>query len=409
MCTRRLRHPDFAIVSNVDPGMKTKKEIIPLPFPVYYLPTLILALGGLADAVYLAISHYRVYTDIGYSSFCAISKSINCDTVSQSPYSILLNMPVPLWGVLGYLVFFLILVKAWGEHRRYKDGWALLQSLAFFFSIYSVVLALISTFLVHSYCIMCIISYGINLLLLFYTWMIRRRFKLPGLYSGLKRDFRMLWHSLPLRWALTVIIVLTAAGIFFFPAYWQLAGDLPLDAQVPYGITADGHPWIGAATPRLEIVEYTDYLCFQCRKMHRYLRQLVARFPDRIRLVHRHFPMDHEFNIIVPEPFHVGAGNMALLALYAAEQGKFWEMNDALYAAAGEHTALDLKSLSAQTGLDLPSMRAALTQRRDLRLRLARDIGEGLKLEITGTPAYVIDGQVHLGQIPPDLIERALD
>ncbi len=119
--------------------------------------------------------------------------------------------------------------------------------------------------------------------------------------------------------------------------------------------------------------------------------------------------MDHEFNVMVPEPFHVGAGNMALLALYAAEQGKFWEMNDALYAAAGEHTALDLKSLSVQSGLDLPSIRAALTQRRDLRLRLARDIGEGLKLEITGTPAYVIDGQVHLGQIPPDLIERALD
>ena len=153
-----MRNPDMEIVSNLDPGMKTKKEIIPLPFPVYYLPTLILALGGLADAIYLAVSHYRVYTDIGYSSFCAISKSINCDTVSQSPYSILLNMPVPLWGVLGYLVFLLILVKAWGEHRRYKDGWALLQILAFFFSIYSVVLALISTFLVHSYCIMCIIS-----------------------------------------------------------------------------------------------------------------------------------------------------------------------------------------------------------------------------------------------------------
>ena len=388
--------------------LKSKKEIIPLPFPAYYVPTLVLALGGLADSIYLALSHYRVYTDIGYSSFCAISKSINCDTVSQSPYSILFNIPVPLWGVFGYLIFILVLLKAWGEHRRHKDGWALLQIMALGFSIYSVVLAFISTYFVHSYCIMCIISYGINLLLLFYTSMIRRRFKLPPLLAGLRRDIRMLWKSPPLRWAAVILILTASAGILFFPAYWQLADDLPLDARLQTGITEEGHPWIGALEPRLEVVEYADYLCFQCRKMHRYLRQLVARYPDRIRLVHRHFPMDHEVNILVPEPFHLGAGNMALLALYAAEEGKFWEMNDALYAAAGTHAALDLKKLSAQTGLDLAGIRAALTQRSDLRLKLARDIGDGLKREITGTPAYVIDGQVHLGQIPPEVIDRGL-
>ena len=388
--------------------MKAKKEIIPLPFPAYYIPTLILALGGLADSIYLAVSHYRVYTDIGYSSFCAISKSINCDTVSQSPFSILFNVPVPVWGVLGYLVFALILVMAWGERRRPKDGWALLQVLAFFFSLYSVILAFISTYFVHSYCIMCIISYGINLALLFYTSMIRRRFKLPPLFSGLKRDLQMVWYRPPLRWAVAGILATAAAGILFFPAYWHLAEDLSLDAQLPTGVTEEGHPWIGATAPRLEIVEYTDYLCFQCRKMHRYLRQLVARYPDRIRLVHRHFPMDHTVNAMVPEPFHVGSGNMALLALYAAEQEKFWEMNDALYAAAGRKTTLDLKELSVQTGLNLSGIRSALTKRRDLRRKLARDIGEGIKREVTGTPAYVIDGQVHLGQIPPDIIDRAL-
>ncbi|MDJ0668631.1 MAG: vitamin K epoxide reductase family protein [Desulfobacterales bacterium] len=388
--------------------MKAKKEIIPLPFPAYYIPTLILALGGLADSIYLAVSHYRVYTDIGYSSFCAISKSINCDTVSQSPFSILFNVPVPVWGVLGYLVFALILVVAWGERRRPKDGWALLQVLAFFFSLYSVILAFISTYFVHSYCIMCIISYGINLALLFYTSMIRRRFKLPPLFSGLKRDLQMVWYRPPLRWAVAGILATAAAGILFFPAYWHLAEDLSLDAQLPTGVTEEGHPWIGATAPRLEIVEYTDYLCFQCRKMHRYLRQLVARYPDRIRLVHRHFPMDHTVNAMVPEPFHVGSGNMALLALYATEQEKFWEMNDALYAAAGEKTTLDLKKLSDQTGLNLSGIRSALTKRRDLRRKLTRDIRDGIKREITGTPAYVIDGQVHLGQIPPDIIDRAL-
>ncbi|MBU4035957.1 MAG: hypothetical protein KKA35_05965, partial [Proteobacteria bacterium] len=43
-----------------------------------------------------------MYTDIGYESFCAISKAINCDTVSQSPYSVFLGVPLAIWGVAGY-------------------------------------------------------------------------------------------------------------------------------------------------------------------------------------------------------------------------------------------------------------------------------------------------------------------
>jgi protein-disulfide isomerase/uncharacterized membrane protein len=383
-----------------------KKEIIPLPFAAYFIPTMLLALGGLADSLYLAISHYRVYTDIAYSSFCAISQSINCDTVSQSPFSILMNVPVPVWGVWGYLVFTLLLIKAWQERNKEKDGWVLLQLLALVFTLYSVILAFISTYFIHSYCIMCILSYGINLLLLFYTWLIRRRFKLPALYEGLKRDVRMLWQSVPVRWASGVLTAAALAGILFFPPYWTLSASMPPTAKLPNGLTEEGHPWIGASEPELEIVEYADYLCFQCRKMHRYLRQLVAKYPDRIRLVHRHFPMDHEVNAIVKEPFHVGSGKMALLALYAAEEGKFWEVNDALFETAAMHQELNLKQLAAQTGLSLSGMRSALTRRPDLLRRLARDIGDGFKFEITGTPAYIIDGQVHLGQIPPEIFDR---
>ena len=79
---------------------------------------------GLIDASYLSISHFRVYTDMDYRSFCAISKAINCDTVSQSPYSIFLNVPVPIWGVIGYIVVSLLLFKAWGyRNAAHKLFW----------------------------------------------------------------------------------------------------------------------------------------------------------------------------------------------------------------------------------------------------------------------------------------------
>ena len=41
-----------------------------------------------------------------------------------------------------------------------------------------------------------------------------------------------------------------------------------------------------------------------------------------------------------------------------------------------------------------------------IQIRLLNDIREGIKLGITGTPAYVIDGQIYLGQIPPEILDK---
>ena len=62
---------------------KGEKNIQPLPFAVYFWTVAALAVAGLVNAVYLSITHYRVYTYPAYESFCAISEAVNCDTVSQ--------------------------------------------------------------------------------------------------------------------------------------------------------------------------------------------------------------------------------------------------------------------------------------------------------------------------------------
>ncbi len=388
--------------------MRTQKAITPLPFGYYCWPVIFLAIAGLADSIYLAVSHYRNYVDIGYSSFCAISKAINCDTVSQSSFSIFLGVPVPVWGVLGYALFFALAFFAWRQRKDGMQGWNALFFLALIFTLYSLVLAFISSYLIRSYCIMCIVSYGINLLLLFSTWIIKRRFDLPGLWIGMRRDFLHLWHAPGWRIGILVVSAVTVAGVIFYPDYWNYAAELP-KTSLSTGYTEDGHPWIGAASPELEITEYTDYLCFQCRKMHYFLRMLIARYPDKIRLIHRHFPMDHEVNPMVKEPFHEGAGKLAVLALYAAEQGKFWEMNDQLFAMAANGKSIDLQELADRVGLKKTELVRALTDRIDLRNELMKDIQAGLALRIPGTPAYVIGDMVYLGKLPPEILEKFID
>jgi len=373
--------------------MNRKNQIIPFPYYVYFGTVVVIVFIGLFTSGYLSVSHYRVYTDMSYKSFCAISKAINCDTVSQSPYSILLNVPLPIWGVMGYLFLMGLLAFSLKKEIPNERTWALFFWISFLYSAYSIVLALISTYVIHSYCIMCIVTYGVNFALVWFSWLIRKRFSSCSLMEDTLSDAAFLRHQ-PLKslvwFSLIPVAIILAMG--FFPSYWKLESP-PSVSHITTGISREGHPWIGAEDPVLEITEYTDYQCFQCKKLHFFLRQLIANHPEKIRLVHRHFPIDHQFNPIVKRPLHIGSGQMALLAIYA-------EM-------AGQGEPIGLKKIAKITGFSLEDLNQAL-QAPAIRRRLMLDIAAGIKHGITGTPAYVIDDRLHQGQIPPDVIAKAL-
>ncbi|MDY6905669.1 MAG: vitamin K epoxide reductase family protein [Thermodesulfobacteriota bacterium] len=390
--------------------MKEKQKYIkPLPFHWYFIPVVVAAMAGLADSTYLVYSHYRVYTDIGYKSFCAISKALNCDTVSQSAYSILWGVPVSVWGMIGYFFFLLLLFMAASKDACRQRLWPSLFMIALFFSFYSVALASISGYIIHSYCIMCIVSYVVNFTLLFYAWMIRRRFGAEGLIKGIKRDIAYLINKKELTLSVFIPFIAAVLVVFLFmPTYWELQPP-PLSSDISTGVTRDGHPWIGGQAPELEIIEFSDYQCFQCKKMHFVLRRLIAEHPDRIRLVHKHYPMDSKFNtVIVPAPFHEGSGKLAMVGIYATIKGKFWEMNDLLYEVVHNADVLDIRWLAKQTGIPAKELAIAIRDRKIKQL-LRRDIREGMKLEITGTPSYVINGKVYEGIIPPEILKKAME
>ena len=383
-------------------------KVKPLPYAVYFIAVFAIAMCGLVVSVYLSLSHYRVYTDIGYASFCAISRAINCDTVSQSPFSIFWGIPVPIWGALGYAFFLLLMPFCWLREAKPTRMYTLLFWIAAVFSCISVLLAFISSSFIESYCLMCIVTYGVNLLLWLYTWIIRRRFSSEGLIAASFEDLRFFWQkktkTMGLLLSFVVVVILIKV---FLPAYWTLAPP-SLSLKIPYGITEDGHPWIGAESPKLVITEYADYLCFQCRKMHYYLREIIARYPDKIRLVHHHFPMDEEVNPLVITTFHKGSGKLSLLAIYAMVNGKFWQANDYLYAIADRTKNFNLYQMAEELKIDVQSLRRGIEHPK-IRQMLASDIRQGLKMGIIGTPTYVINDRVYRAGIPPEILKRGLE
>jgi len=388
--------------------MKPKK-VTPLPFSVYLWAVAATAVAGLANSIYLAFSHYRVHTDILYTSFCAVSRSINCDTVSQSPYSLFLGVPIPIWGILGYLFFLLLLSFAGTKAAGRRRIWPLLVLVALGFCLYSLFLAYISRYYIRAYCLMCIVGYGINFLLLLLAWIAKRRFSEKGFFRVLGKDVQFLWvFRKQAAYLFSPLLVLVACVFLFFPDYWSFELP-PVSADTATGVTEDGSAWIGAQEPELVITEFSDYMCFQCKKMHAYLRQIVARHPEKIRLVHKNFPMDHGFgNPLVDSPYHEGAGKLALAAAYALYEDRFWEMNDLLYDIPKGIRTLDIKKLAEKTGVNLRRL-AVAPNIKLLRYKVKRDITEGLRLGVTGTPAYVLNGELFQGKIPVQEIKKVLE
>jgi protein-disulfide isomerase len=305
------------------------------------------------------------------------------------------------------LIIALLVVAGSRQHER-KRFWPLLFCTGLLYSASSLVLAWISSTIIHSYCIMCILLYVVNFLLLYYAWFVNRRFGDTDLLKGLVRDMQLLWRQRKMSLPIVGLFVFTTAGFAVgMPAYWQMTPPALSDA-VASGITDDGHPWIGAQKPSLTITEFSDYMCFQCKKMHFFLRKLVQLHPDQVRLVHRHFPMDKAYNPLVSDIFHAGAGEMAIIALYAKQKGKFWEVNDLLFSLAEKKTSFNTRTISKQVGISNNEISAALKSR-TLRLSVKHDISVGINKGITGTPSFLIDGKIYSGNIPSGILTAYLN
>jgi protein-disulfide isomerase len=98
---------------------------------------------------------------------------------------------------------------------------------------------------------------------------------------------------------------------------------------------------------------------------------------------------------------------MALMAVYAASKNKFWELNDHLYGLAGHQKKVEIKELALTVGMKPEELAGALYDR-SIRRQLQRDIRQGNKLGISGTPGYVINGKVYLGQIPAEVLKTGM-
>ena len=291
---------------------------------------------------------------------------------------------------------------------RYGPQWPL--GLAFWLgllcSILGVALLVISHWVIESVCVVCGGTYLVNVLLGLVAFMaLRAAGGGPG--EALSGDLQAIRrHPRPFVLFVGAVALVLLVCWATIPAYWRIeAATGPGGLTV--GLSPEGHRWIGASEPLFEIVEYSDYQCPHCRRGHDEVRKTIATHPDEIRLVHRHYPLDHNCNAALNRPFHPYACDYARLAYCAGEQGEFWEANDFLYAQGRRRQQITAEEISNRLGLQIESLRACLTGSETL-LAVQHDLDDGRALGIRGTPTFVIDGQTYPGRVPQDLIDTIL-
>jgi protein-disulfide isomerase len=141
---------------------------------------------------------------------------------------------------------------------------------------------------------------------------------------------------------------------------------------------------LGASHAPVSVVEYGDFECPNCKQAAPAVKLLLERFPGRVRVVWRHFPL---------EEVHPHALHAALAAEVAAGQGKFWPMHDLLFDRQRHLKLPQLRSYAERLELDMVRYDADMADTVYLQ-RVREDIEGGRTSGVRATPTFFLNGVV---------------
>lgn len=225
---------------------------------------------------------------------------------------------------------------------------------------------------------------------------------------------RKLWFPITLLAAL----LLTACGQAAAPAATPTPTLVPLPTTIPATCTVEGSlppvdpadaarfapvtdaDWVlGPKDAKVTLLEYSDFQCPYCAMIAPVLEQVQKENAADVRVVYRHLPL----------PNHDKAMLGAQAAEAAGAQGKFWEMNSAIFAAQSDWVDDSVDAfrtwLIEQAGtlkLDVDKFTADMDSEETIaKVRAAQN--DSQKSQVDYTPYLVINGRVYPENMPRDV------
>ncbi|MCS6971942.1 MAG: thioredoxin domain-containing protein [Leptospiraceae bacterium] len=391
------------------------------------LPLTLLFAGALLGLIFSAVliyEHNGTKTSIG-ASVCDPQASNACEKAKNSAVGRILGLPLALYGYVFYgavAALAAYLLSSINSTALSLLFWGTAAALLFdgFLLVYSLLL-------LDGVCRLCAITYGATALSFVGAWLFKRR------SASLVPEQKISRRGVALSGLAFALVV--ATGILFhtsslqsqqpetssseserklreqlyaeFYRQWKNGEILQLE-QPKSGVK-------GAAKPVLTIIEFADLLCPHCRDMAMVLNGLVQKYPDKVRVVFRHYPLDMQCNGNMKRQLHPGACDLARATECAEAQGRFWAMHDAIFIRQemllrNPVNEKVIESLAQAAGADVPRLLSCYKSQATL-AKVKSDIEAGNRIKVSGTPTTIANNR-RIPSVPlefvPGLLEKIL-
>lgn len=146
---------------------------------------------------------------------------------------------------------------------------------------------------------------------------------------------------------------------------------------------------LGSPSAAVTIEEFADFQCPTCGDIHPKIKEIRAKYGDRVRIIFRHFPLTQ---------IHPRAYDAAVAAEAAGLQGKFWDMqnllftNQKVWTVATDHRQT-FEEYAKNLGLDVEKFKNDMAGI-NTKNRIDADIQRGNSLSIRSTPSIFINGKL---------------
>ena len=158
-------------------------------------------------------------------------------------------------------------------------------------------------------------------------------------------------------------------------------------------------PSLGPVDAPVTVVEFSDFQCPYCARLAPVVKRVAGEYPGRVRMVFRQFPL---------RSIHAHAQKAAEASLCAFDQGRFWEMHDALFEDIKKLESKDLRDRARKLNLDLEAFNQCLDSGK-YAASVQQDLEDGMVAGVSGTPAVFINGRPLKGSKTYDGMKKLIE
>lgn len=368
----------------------------------------ILSLVGIIITIKLACIYYVAnFQQYALSSFCSINDFIDCDGAARSILAQFWGIPLAYWGLFFYVtVLFLTFVdklknvKIFGFLKVFKNPMSYIAFLGTVAFVVSMILAGMSLFKINKLCILCLITYFIDLAIALTAFGAKPKQFVQAMKDTFV-DFIAGVKSYPKTFVILLIMAtsfLCYSGITdnFVPHIKKHKSIMKYRKITynPYRVTGNE---LGDTNGTVVIELYSDYVCPLCYIHNIMLHQAVKELSN-VKIVHHNLPFDKECNPYININMHPGACYMSRAAIASRNQGKYWGMSSLLYENQPQKEE-DLLKLVEELGMDkakfLKDMEAESTYK-----EIEDEVSKANEMGLDATPTMFVNGEEYVGVKP---------